>query len=323
MSRIVNQDVIARIADLAGRGYSKVATGRELKLDRATVRKYWPEDKEESQQVEKTPEGKLALEDEFRLLTTRSELGWDITETLTKIENRGWETPELIKKGGLAIDGLRFLKEKVQKAETLNELSSLSSLVSRKCEELKPVLEEDNKLEKERLEREKKDYQEAAARRREGHEILWQHYASILPWYIPCPKYADDVVRTFFCNYGYDGWAEMLGTQMAMVDKLEWEDDMDELEPLAQEFLNIIIGHPKEKEKVIEVMEQRSRWLLTARDEDAANAFTGWLNSEEDEEFVEGALKLAGIFRRLAEQRYIDVEDLLKQEVSLPISLSK
>ena len=320
MPRIINQDVIAQIADLAGRGYTKSATGRELKLDRATVRKYWTEDKEESQ-VEKTPEGKLSFEDEFRLLTTRNELGWDIAETLTKIENRPWETPELRKRGQLATEGLRYLKEKVQKAATLAEFTSLSSLANRKREELKPILEEDTKLEKERLEQEKKEWQEAATRRREGHETLWQHYTTILPWYIPCPKYADDVVRTFFCSYGYDDWATVLGSQMAMVDKLEWEDDINELEPLSQEFLNIITGHPKEKDKVIEVMEQRSRRLLTARDEDATNAFTEWLSSEEDDEFVEGALKLSGIFQRLAEQRYTDIEDLLKQEASLPISL--
>jgi len=322
MPRIINQDVIAQIAELARKGYSKAATGRELKLDRATVRKYWAEEQEESK-VAETPKVKLSFEDEFTLMTTRNELSWDIAETLTKIENRQWETPALRKRGQLATEGLRYLKGKVQKAETLAEFTSLSSLANRKREELKPILEEDIKLEKDRLEREKKEYQEAATRRREGHEALWQHYTAILPWYIPCLKYADDVVRTFFCNYGYDDWATVLGSQLAMVDKLEWEDDIDELEPLSQEFLNIITGHPKEKDRVIEVMEQRSRRILTARDEDATEAFNSWVNSEEDEEFIEGALKLAGIFRRLAEKRYTDIEDLLKQEVSAPISLPK
>ncbi|MBA7606590.1 hypothetical protein ES703_13740 [subsurface metagenome] len=322
MPRIINQDVIAKIEELAGKGYSKAAAGRELKLDRATVRKYWAEGKKESKATE-TPAAKLSLEDEFDLMTTRSELIWDVGETLTRIENRQWETPALRKQGQLATEGLRYLKGKVQKAETLAEFTSLSSLASRRREELKPILEEDIKLEKERLEREKKEYQEAATKRREGHKALWQHYIAILPWYIPCPKYIEDVVRTFLVKNGYDDWAPVLGSQLAMVDKLEWEDDMDELEPLSQEFLNIITGHPKEKDRVIEVMEQRSQQILTPGDEDAADAFNSWVNSEEDEEFVEGALKLAGIFRRLAEQRYTDIEDLLKQEVSLPISLSK
>jgi len=321
MPRIINKDMISQIAELARKGYSKAAASRELKLDRATVRKYWAEGKEESK-IEETPEAKLSLEDEFDLMTTRSELSWDIAETLTRIENRGWETPTLRKQGQLATEGLRYLKGKVQKAETLAEFTSLSSLASRRREELKPILEEDIKLEKERLEQEKKEWQEGATRRREGHEALWQHYIAILPWYIPCPKYADDVVRTFFCNYGYDDWAPVLGSQLAMVDKLEWEDDMDELEPLSQEFLNIIIGHPKERDRVIEVMEQRRLRILTARDEDTTEAFNSWVNSEGDEEFVEGALKLAGIFQRLAEQRYMDIEDLLKQEVSLPIQMN-
>jgi len=73
MPRIINEDLIAKIAEFAGRDYSKSATGRELSLDRATVRKYWPEEKEVSK-VEETPEVKLSLEDEFRLITTRNEL---------------------------------------------------------------------------------------------------------------------------------------------------------------------------------------------------------------------------------------------------------
>ena len=317
MPRIINEDIISRIEELAGKGYSKSATGRELNLDRATVRKYWPEEEEESE-VAETAEVKLSLEDEFRLLTTRNELGWDIAETLSKIESRRWETTELRKKGQLATSSMRFLKGKVQNGETLDELGSLSSLVNQKREELKPILEEDDKLEEERLEREGKERQEEATRRRKGHETLWTHYTAILPWYIPCPKYTEDVVRTFFCNYGYDDWAKELGSQMAMVDGLEWEDDMDELEPLSQEFLNIITGHPKEKDRVIEVMEQRRLRILTTRDEDAIDAFNAWLNSEDDEEFVEGALKLAGIFWHLAEQRYIDIDELLKQEALPP-----
>ncbi|GAI56524.1 unnamed protein product, partial [marine sediment metagenome] len=37
--------------------------------------------------------------------------------TLSKIENRRWETPELRKKGKLATGGLKFLKEKIPKAD--------------------------------------------------------------------------------------------------------------------------------------------------------------------------------------------------------------
>ena len=33
---------------------------------------------------------------------------------------------------------------------------------------------------------------------------------------------------------------------------------------------------------------------------------------------MEGALKLSGIFRRLAEERYIDIDELMKQEASPP-----
>ncbi len=317
MPRVINEDLIAKIAEFASRDYSKSATGRELSLDRATVRKYWP-NKEEKSQVEKTPEVKLSLEDEFRLITTRNELTWDIASTLSKIENRRWETPELRKKGKLAAGGLKFLKEKIQKAETLDELDSLANLINQKREELEPILQQDVELEKERLEGEKKERQEEAARSKRGHDTLWRYYMDILPWYIPCQKYTEDVVRTFLVKNGYYDWAGVLGSQLALVDELKWDDDIDNLEPLFHEFLNIITGHPGEKDRVIEVMNRRRERILTARDEDVTNAFNAWLNSEKDEEFVEGALKLSGIFRCLAEERYIDTDELLKKEALLP-----
>jgi len=43
MPKVINEDRIGKIAELAGRGYSKADAGRELELDRATIRKYWPE----------------------------------------------------------------------------------------------------------------------------------------------------------------------------------------------------------------------------------------------------------------------------------------
>ncbi|MBA7485084.1 hypothetical protein ES707_20619 [subsurface metagenome] len=316
MPRIINQDLIAKIAQFAGRGYSKSAAGRELKLDRATVRKYWPEEKKESK-VEETPV-KLSLVDEFRLITTRNELIWDIGETLGKIEDRHWETRELRKKGQLAIDGLRFLKDTVKKAEKLDELDSLANLANQKREELDPVLEEDAKLERERLEREEKERQEEAARRRSADETLRQHYLAILPWYIPCRKYTEDVVRTFFGNYGYEDWAGTLGSQLAMVNELQWGDDMDELQPLCREFLNIITGHPEEKRSVIQIMAKRRERIVTARDEDLLSAFDEWLNFKDGEEFVKGVLKLSGMLNRLAQERYIDIDELLEQEASPP-----
>jgi len=321
MPKIINQDLIAQIAELAGRGYSKAAAGRELKLDRATVGKYWPEEKEESE-VKATPEVKLSLEDELRLITTKNGLIWDIDETLNKIKERDWETPELRKQGQLATDSLRFLKEKVEKAETLDELTRLSNLVNRNLGEVKPILEKDIKLEKERLEREEKEWQEEAAKRRELHESQWRHYYSVLPWYVPCPKYTEDVLGTFLVKYGTE-WGKVLGAQLLLVNEFKWDDDIAELEPLFLEFLNIITGHPEEKDSIIRVMEQRMRWILTAGDEDATNAFNQWLSAEEDDEFVAGALKLAGQFRRLAEQRYMDIGGLLKQEVSLPKESAK
>jgi len=92
------------------------------------------------------------------------------------------------------------------------------------------------------------------------------HYTATLPCYIPCPKYTEDVVITFLCKYGYDDRAIVLSSQLRLVNELEWEDDMDELEPLFNEFLNIITDHPGEKDRIIEIMGQRRLGILTARD---------------------------------------------------------
>lgn len=138
----------------------------------------------------------------------------------------------------------------------------------------------------------------------------------ILPWYIPCRKYTEDVVRTFFGNYGYEDWAGTLGSQLAMVNELQWRDDMDELQPLCREFLNIITGHPEEKRSIVQIMAKRRERIVTARDEDLLSAFDEWLNFEDGEEFVKGVLKLSGMLNRLAQERYIDIDELLEQETS-------
>jgi hypothetical protein len=311
MPKVVTQDLIDKIAEFAGRGYSKSATGRELNLDRATIRKYWPKEREE-----RAEEARPSIEEEFRLLTKRGELRWDIGEILSKIDDRKWETRELSKQGQLATESVKFLKEKVEKVETLGELDSIFRLVKQKQEELTPALDEDDKLRKQRLEREEKERQEEAAKRRKGYQTLKQHFIDTLPWYIPCPKYAKSVVNKFQYEYGYDSWARVLGSQLAAVNELKWESDIDKVEPLCHEFVNIIRGHPEEKEKIRDVMSQRRERILTAHDEDAIDAFDEWLNFEEDEEFVEGALKLNGIFKRLAEETYIDIDELLEQEAS-------
>ncbi|GAI65260.1 unnamed protein product, partial [marine sediment metagenome] len=212
----------------------------------------------------------------------------------------------------------RFLKEKVEKAETLDEGDSISKLVKQEQEKLTPILDQDDKLRSQRLEQEEKKRQEETERRIKGYETLRRHYIHVLPWYIPCPKYAESVVSEFLGDYGYDRWAGVLGSQLTMVNELEWESDVGELEPLRREFLNIVIGHPGEKPEIKDIMLQRRDRILTAHDKDATDAFDKWLNSEDDEEFVEGVLKLSGIFNRLAEERYIDIDELLEQEASPP-----
>jgi len=207
--------------------------------------------------------------------------------------------------------GLKLLKEKVEKVATLGDLVSLSNLVNRKLEEIKPILEEDVKLERERLGREEKKWHEQTAKRRQDRERLLRHYTDILPLYIPCPKYTEAVLGTFLVKYDIE-WAMVLGSQLTMVDKLDWEDDMIDLEPVSDEFLNITTSHPEERDNIVKVMEQRQLRILTSGDDDAVEAFSTWLKSKDAQVFVEDALKLIGIFGRLAQERYINIDELVK-----------
>ena len=54
MPKVINEDIIAKIAEYAGENYCKAATAKELGLDRTTVRKYWPKQGEPEKEKERT-----------------------------------------------------------------------------------------------------------------------------------------------------------------------------------------------------------------------------------------------------------------------------
>lgn len=324
MPRVITPDMIEKIAELAGRGYSKAAIGRELSMNRATVRRHWPREQEpEEGKVEQTIPA-LSLEEEFRLLNKKLEINYELKSLSKKIENYEWETESLMARGQFAVADINFLRKKLDGAKTITEVDEICALVNEVEARVPLLLAEDEPLWKQRREREEKkrqeeerERQERAAKRREENEALRQYYIKTLPWYVPLPEYTESIINTFFCNYSYD-WAGVLSSQLGLLRELECEDDVDELGLLYREFLNIITGHPEKKDRIVEVMAKRAKRIFTARDEDVIAAFNEWLNCEEDEEFVEGALKLSGILTRLAEERYIDTDELLEQEASQP-----
>jgi len=50
MPKVINKDVIDKIAEYAEKNYSKAATAKELGLDQTTVKKYWPPEKGKAEQ---------------------------------------------------------------------------------------------------------------------------------------------------------------------------------------------------------------------------------------------------------------------------------
>jgi len=316
MSKVIDGDIIAKIAELAGRGHSKSAVARQLDLDRATVRKYWPAEKEESES--KTAEVKLPLRDEFRLITTRNELGWDIGATLNKIEKRRWETHELRKQGRLATQSLKFLREKVEKAKTLGELDELSSLGKQEQEKLEPALNQDDKLLKKRLEQEEKGRKERGKKWSESYDTFKQAEAVHVRRVFPCKReFAEALVVKFEDRYGLEQGLDVLGK---LLEYVEWELKVDGslvyIGPLVRECSNIILGNEKQKDSIREIVLLRRERILKPPDELYA-IFDEWLASEDAEEFTGRVLKLNAALLQLAHERYVDIQDIFADETGL------
>lgn len=313
MPKVITQDTVDKIAELAGRGYSKAAIARELNLDRATVRKHWLKEEEE-----KTEEARPSIEEELRLLTKRSELRWDIGEMLGRIGDRKWETSELRKKGQLASERLKFIKDKVEKAKTLDELDSIYGVVKQEREELEPVLDEDDQLCKERLEQEEKERKEAGRRWSESYDRLRKAGVEHLIRVFPCKReFAEGLVIKFEGKYGLEQGLNVLRKLLEYVDwELKEDSSIEDVEALFRECVNIILGNESEKDRIREIMVSRSERILKPED-DLHDFFNEWLNSEDEEEFVEGVLKLNGALLRLADERYMDIEDVFSQDISV------
>jgi len=92
MPKVINQDIIGKIAEYAGKNYSKSATAKELNLDRTTVRKYWPREQKPEEETVKQPTPKLSIEEEFNLLTKKKETELELENLQIKLEDTEGET---------------------------------------------------------------------------------------------------------------------------------------------------------------------------------------------------------------------------------------
>jgi len=97
MPKVVNKDIIEKIATYAGKNYSGAETARELHLDRKTVRKYWPKGgKPEVKKEEEEAKPKLSIGEEFELLTKKKQAELELEDMQIEVEDTEGETANLM-----------------------------------------------------------------------------------------------------------------------------------------------------------------------------------------------------------------------------------
>lgn len=114
MPKVINKDIIDKIAQYAGRNHAKSATAKELGLDRTTVRKYWPREQrpEEGKEGEEA-KPKLSIEEEFDLLTKKRETELELESLQIRLEDTEGETEDLIARSEVALEQIKVLREKL------------------------------------------------------------------------------------------------------------------------------------------------------------------------------------------------------------------
>ena len=131
-----------------------------------------------------------------------------------------------------------------------------------------------------------------------------------------------DIMDRFFRKFDLTGdsdlllgYLRMFGSQLSIAEELKWEDDTYTLEPLTTECVNLLKGNRKEKERIINIVHARKERILIPSDEYMRRKFIDLLSAETNEKFVELVLKFNATLSCLAEERFIDKEELVAEEI--------
>lgn len=311
MPKVINQDIIDKIAEYVAKDYSISATARELGLDRTTVRKYWP--KKQEPEERKQPPPRLSLEEEFNLISKKAETGHELESLLNKIKGWKWETESLKARGKAAVVGIGFLKEKLDKAESVSDIDEVRELAAKVKNEITTLLEEDEPLHKQRQEQEAKK-----------EEWLMRVRLNDLAWVFPCGRdQAEKIINRFLWKLSDDiddpllASLEIVGEQLHIAEHLGWEDDTSNLRPLISECANLLKGNWEEIDRIIGIIYSRKNQILIPSDEDMEEKYSYMIDLLAKgvyEPFVEVVLKFNAALGHLAEERFIEKEELLNKE---------
>lgn len=111
----------------------------------------------------------------------------------------------------------------------------------------------------------------------------------------------------------------MVNKQLGIAEELKWEDDTTELSSLINECANLLNGHGEEKRRIVIIMYDRKEKILIHSDGDVRKKFADLLSAEPNEESVEMVLKFNAALGHLAEERFIDKEELFSKETLEPV----
>ena len=335
MSKVINQDIIDKIAEYAAKGYAKSAIARELGIDRTTVRKYSPKEEKPEEETVKQPTPHLSLEEDFDLRTKKKETELKLESLQIKLEDTDGETQDLEARREVALEQIKVLGEKLDEAESGTDVDKVQELAAKVKDEVTALLEHIKPLRKQREERQERERQEREekerkrlkedmARRNRLEQTLRALRLSDFAWVFPCTKeQAEKIVNRFIFKVGdaedpIISSLHMVGEQLRIAAELKWKGDTTDLKPLITECVNLLNGNSEEKQRVVIIMHARKERILISSDEDMRKKFIDLLSTKTNEEFVEMVFEFNAALSHLAEERFVDKQELLSKEALLP-----
>ncbi|MBA7569751.1 hypothetical protein ES708_11492 [subsurface metagenome] len=336
MPKVINKDIIDKIAEYVTKDYSISATARELGLDRTTVRKYWPSEQKPKEEKAKQPTPQLSLEEDFDLRTKKKETELELENLQIKLEDTDGETQDLEARREVIVEQIRVLREKLDETESVTDVDKVQELAAKVKDDLTALLAQIEPLRKQREEQQEKEHRELEEEERKKRQEdiarsdriernLRAVSLSGFAWVFPCTReQAEKIVNKFIFKVGdvedpIVGSLHMVNKQLSIAAQLKWEDDTTDLKPLVNECVNLLDGNGEEKQRIVKIMHARNERILIPSDEDMRRKFVDLLSAETNEEFVKMVLKFNAALGRLAEERFIDKEELLRKETLEPV----
>ncbi len=336
MPKVINEDIVGKIAEYAAKDYSISAIARELGLDRTTVRKYWPKKENPEEETARQPTPQLSLEEDFDLRTKRKETELKLESLRIKLEDTDGETEDLEARREVALEQIRVLGEKLDEAESGTDVDKVQELAAKVKDEVTALLEHIKPLRKQRekqQERERQEREKEVKKKREEDIVrsdriernLRAVSLSGFAWMFPCSRgQAEKIVNRFIWKVGnvddpIISSLHMVNKQLGIAEELKWEDSTSELKPLISECVNLLDGNSEEKQRIVNIMHARKERILIPSDEDMRKKFVDLLSAETNEKFVKMALKFNAALGHLADERFVDTEELLSKETPEPV----